>query len=285
MRMRAYALVETSAVPDTPNQRSIQMPTKLTWGLGFLAIIAPSTIAAGIFFYNPDPDRLNEAIVNIGFYPITPPTNLRAPGSIYQVSADGKQYTMLCEVKPERLLPVMRTSPTNKQVSTELRKVRLGMSSAVQQQFESTADAKLIEATKLELDDVEVLEVSLEDLAIIATELMSRGTCGGEVQKYLEAGDYVCQGQQVLKATTIYTVTLDNVASGALKRTTELIKFNYASDATLEGGKIIAGKNLYYGMKLTPRCMYLPNQSSKRPPVTSRWQRVSNYVPILEFFE
>jgi hypothetical protein len=260
------------------------MLTKLKWGLGFLAVIAPLVVVAIALWYNPDPDRLNQAIVNIGFYPITPPTNLRAPGSIYQVSANGKQYTMLCEVKPERLLSVMRTSPTNKQVSTELRKVRLGMSAEIQQQAESTADAKLIEATKLELDDVEVLEVSLEDLAIIANELMSRDTCDGEVRKYLEAGEYVCQGQQVLKATTIYTVALDNVASGGLKRTAELIKFNYASDATLEEGKIIAGKNLYYGMKLTPRCMFLQGQSSKRPPFTSRWQRVLNYVPMLDFF-
>jgi hypothetical protein len=261
------------------------MWTKLKWGLSIFAIIAPLIVVLVIYSYNPNPDRLDEAITNIGFYPITPPTNLRAPGSIYHISSDGKSYTMLCAVQPERLLSVMRTSPTNKQVSTELRKVRLGLSSEIRQQIESTADAKLLEATNLELDDVEVLEVSLEDLAVIANELMGRETCDNVLRKYLEAGDSVCQGQQVLKATTMYSVALDNAASGELKRTAEVIKFNYASDATLEEGKIISGKNLYYGMKLTPRCMYLPGQTANRPPFTTRSQRVLNYFHLLDVFD
>jgi hypothetical protein len=118
------------------SKRANKMATKLKWSLAFLAVIAPLSVLALVYFYKPDPDRLNEAIINIGFYPITPPTNLRAPGSIYHVSSDGKDYTMLCEVQPERLLSVMRNSPTNKQVSTELRKVRLGISAEIRQQIE-----------------------------------------------------------------------------------------------------------------------------------------------------
>jgi hypothetical protein len=260
------------------------MLSRLKWSLGSLIVITPFVAVAWVHFYSPDPDKLDEAIKSIGFYPITPPTNLRAPGSIYYVSADGQQYTMLCEVDPARLLSVMRTSPTNKQVSTELRKVQLGISAEIRRQLESTADAKLVEATKLELDDVEVLEVSLEDLAIIADELMHRGSCDSVVRKYLEEGDTVCQGQQVLKATTIYSVALDNTGEGELKRTAEVIKLNYASDATVEEGKIISGKNLYYGMKLTPRCMFLPGQSSKRPPSASRFLRLLDYVHPSDVF-
>ena len=149
--------------------------------------------------HEPTPDKLNEAIMNIGFYPITPPNILRAPGSIYQVSSDGKYYTMLCDVDPKRLVDVTRTSPTNNRVSSELRKARLGVSADLLRNIKTKADAKLVETVNLQLEDVEVLEVSLEQLAIIADELLKRETCDHEVRKYLEVGDYVCQGQQVLK--------------------------------------------------------------------------------------
>ena len=254
----------------------------LKWGAIALVCVAPLSAAAAIYMHKPNPDKLNEAIVDIGFYPITPPTSLRAPGSIYHVSADGKYYTMLCEVQPERLIAVTRTSPTNNQVSSELRKARLGMSADILQNIESKADAKLVESVKLELDDVAVLEVSLEQLAIIGDELLKRGTCDQVVRKYLEEGDYICQGQQVLKATTKYTVAFDDTATGLLKRTADLIKFSYDSDAKLEGGQIISGKNLYYGMKLAPRCLFLPGQKSRRPPLSS-WNRVANQFPVLDF--
>ncbi len=253
--------------------------SRLKWLVTLAVAVVPLAASATVYFYRPDPDRLNEAIQKIGFYPITPPTNLRAPGSIYHVSSDGKYYTMLCQVQPERLLSVTRTSPTNKQVSTELRKARLGISAEILQQVQSSSNAKLLEAIKLELDDVEVLEVSLEDLAIIADELLGRGTCDKVVRKYLEEGDYICQGQQVVKATTTYTVAVNNAAGGELTRVAEVIKLNYSSDVRVEGGRIVSGKNLYYGMKLAPRCLYLPGQSSKRPPLT-RWERILNHFNV-----
>ncbi|WP_161855812.1 hypothetical protein [Bradyrhizobium sp. CCBAU 051011] len=232
--------------------------------------------------HKPNPDKLNEAIVDIGFYPITPPTSLRAPGSLYHVSSDGKYYSMLCEVEPQRLVAVTRTSFTNKQVSSELRKARLGVTTELLRNIETTVNAKLVESVKLELDDVEVLEVSLEDLAVIANELLHRGTCDQEVRRYLQEGDYICQGQQVLKATTKYTVAFDDTATGLLNRTAEVIKLTFDADARFEGGQIISGKNLYYGMKLAPRCLYLPGQRSRRPPL-SFWHRITDRFPVLDF--
>jgi hypothetical protein len=259
------------------------MSSVMKWGAIFLACAGPPGAVASVYLHKPNPDKLNEAIVDIGFYPITPPTSLRAPGSLYHVSADGKYYTMLCEVQPQRLVAVTRTSFTNNQVSSELRKTRLGVTTDLLKNIESSAGAKLVEAVKLELDDVEVLEVSLEDLAIIADELLHRGTCDQEVRKYLQEGDYICQGQQVLKATTKYTVAFEDSASGALKRTAEVIQSTYDSDARYEGGQIISGKNLYYGMKLAPRCLYLPGQRSRRPPL-NLWQRMANQFTVLNLF-
>jgi hypothetical protein len=254
----------------------------LKWGAILLACAGPPGAVAAVYMHKPSPDKLNEAIEYIGFYPITPPTSLRAPGSLYHVSSDGKSYSMLCEVEPQRLIAVTRTSFTNNQVSSELRKARLGVSTELLRNIEATVNAKLVESVKLEIDDVEVLEVSLEDLAIIADELLHRGTCDQEVRRYLQEGDYVCQGQQVLKATTKYTVAFDNTATGLLNRTAEVIKLTYDSDARFEGGQIVSGKNLYYGMKLAPRCLYLPGQRSRRPPL-SFWHRMADRFAVLDF--
>jgi|SRR5580704_16560628 hypothetical protein len=256
----------------------------LKWGAIFLACAGPPGGVAAVYMHEPAPDKLDEAIIDIGFYPITPPNILRAPGSIYHVSSDGKYYTMLCEVDPKRLVDVTRASPTNSQVSSELRKARLGVSAELLRNIKTSTDTKLMETVRLELDDVEVLEVSLEQLAIIADELLKRETCDHEVRKYLEVGDYICQGQQVLKATTRYTVAFDDTATatGLLDRTAEAIKLSFDSDARVEGGQIVSGKNLYYGMKLAPRCMYLPDQKSRRPPL-SVWYRIANRFPALDF--
>ncbi len=254
------------------------------WGAIFLACAVPPGGVAAVYLHEPTPDKLNEAIVNIGFYPITPPNILRAPGEIYRVSSDGKSYTMLCEVDPKRLVDVTRTSPTNNRVSSELRKARLGASADLLRNIKTKADAKLVETVSLQLEDVEVLEVSLEQLAIIADESLKRETCDQAVRKYLEVGDYVCQGQQVLKATTKYTVAFDDTATGQLERTAGVIKLAYDADARVEGGQIVSGKNLYYGMKLAPRCLYLPGERSRQPPLNF-WYRIANRFPALDFSE
>lgn len=259
--------------------------------LGIIAVATVAVIGAGsvaaVWHYRPDPDRLNAAIENIGFYPITPPSILRGPGSIYNVSGDGRFYVMLCEVSPDRLKSVLRSSPTAKQVTTELSKAKVGIQAEVFNQLQSKDDANLLQSVKLELDEVEVSEVSLEDLATIADELMGRDSCRKAVESALHSGDYVCQGQQVLKATTNFSVAFSNEATASVAsdrgkqlQTAKLIQAHVDGTARVEGDRIVSGKGLYYGMKLAPRCMYLPGERPRRPPITV-WQRMLNQVHVL----
>jgi hypothetical protein len=249
-----------------------------------IATISLGSVAA-VYFSRPNLDQLDEAIGRIGFYPITPPSNLRGPGSIYHVSGDGKSYVMLCEVTPDRLKRVLRSSPTAKQVSSELSKARIGLQADLISRMKSTADADLLQSVKLELDDVEVAEVSLEELAIIAHELLQREACSRQVTESLRAGDYVCQGQQVLKATTMFSVAFKNTGAATvtnknIDERAKAIQAHVAADAKVEGDRIVSGRGLYYGIKLAPRCMYLPGGRAKRPPLTV-WQRWLNAVGFL----
>jgi hypothetical protein len=245
--------------------------------------LLPLSVVAAVAIRSP-PNRLNEAIINIGFYPITPPMLLRAPGSIYHVSANGQDYDMLCEVAPERLMGVTRVSSSTSQVTSELRKAQYQIDSKVIRSIESQVDAKLAESVRLELDDVQVLEVSLEDLSIIADELFHRESCDRVVRQYLENGDYVCQGQRVLKASTKYITTSDDKATGSLQQTTAVIKNNFDSTVSIQGGQSVSGDNLYFGMKLAPRCISLRDAKRQPLPPLTVWDRLVNHFPSLEFF-
>jgi hypothetical protein len=257
--------------------------TKVLWG----AVVAvPFAIVAWVYLHPEEPDGIDKAVRSIGFYPITPPSNLRGPGSIYYVSPDGNYYSLLCEVEPDRLKRVWRSSPTAKQVSNELKKAKVGLGADVLNRVSSSADADLLQTIKLELDEVEVGEVSLEELATIADELLKRTPCAQQVERYLHSDEYVCQGQQVLKATTNYSVEFNDAAKASVKRpvpeggikdAAQVIKANVDADARVEGSKILSGKGLYYGIKLAPRCMYLPGKKGRRPPL-GIVQRFLNFV-------
>jgi hypothetical protein len=179
---------------------------------------------------------------------------------------------------------VTRTSSSTTQVTSELRKAQYALDSKVVHSIQSRADAKLAESLKLELDDVQVLEISLEDLSIIADELFHRESCDREVKRYLENGEYVCQGQRVLKASTKYVAAYDNTAAGSVEHTTDLIRNNFDPTVSIQGGQSVSGTNLYYGMKLAPRCLSLNDAKRQPRPPLSIWDRLVNHFPSLEFF-
>ncbi|SCB36050.1 hypothetical protein GA0061099_1005416 [Bradyrhizobium yuanmingense] len=253
------------------------------WGaLVAIVSIAPLAFVAAIYLQKP-PNRLNEAISAIGFHPITPPMLLRAPGSIYHVSANGRDYDMLCEVSPDRLVGVTRSSASTTQVTSELRRAQYALDSKIVHSIQSRTDAKLAESLRLELDDVQVLEISLEELAIIADELFQRESCDREVRRYLENGEYVCQGQRVLKASTRYVAAYDNTAAGSVQHTTDLIRNHFDPTVSVQGGQSVSGANLYFGMRLAPRCLSFKDAKRQPRPPLSLWNRLVNHFPSLEF--
>ncbi|HET9538320.1 MAG: hypothetical protein ABWY13_14420 [Mesorhizobium sp.] len=249
-------------------------------GLAIAAI--PSAMTAFVWFTNPDPEQLDAAIRRLGFYPITPPNLLRAPGTIYHVTTDGRFTSALCEVGADRLKDFVEESPTEATISEELRKVSLGIDAKIPEMAQSTSDASLLQAVNYQLDDVKVLEVSIEELSNIATELQKRPGCQASILEYLTAGEYVCQVQQVLMASANYTVSTEALAKGVgtLDAVLSAITANIDPNARLTGSTKVTGTGLYYGMKIAPRCMSLIGETPRRPPIT--WQdRLLNSVGLL----
>jgi hypothetical protein len=73
------------------------------------ALVAGFVIAVPLYIYF-TPTRTNqleEAIKQLRFIPITPPTTLRAPGTIYVVGKDGQVASALCQAAASQLKDVM----------------------------------------------------------------------------------------------------------------------------------------------------------------------------------
>jgi hypothetical protein len=239
-----------------------------------LAILAvPSGLAAYVLWFDAETDRLGGAIDKLGFFPITPPTLLRSPGSIYHITRNIDSISPICEAEPARLEQVLKRSATEAMVSRELRKASYGVGAELARQVQSSAEAEMLQSISLEFDKVSVLEVSLEKLAEIAGELQERPICQTEILKYLSAGDYVCQVQTVLLASAAYTVSRQASARGSGKIDTEAlhgaIKANFDPTAEVIGDLKVAGEGLYYGMKFTPRCFAMIGEPPPRLPM--RW--------------
>lgn len=246
------------------------MRRKILLSLLAAAVLAmPAGFAIYVWFYKSDPDRLALAIEKLGFYPITPPTLLRNPGSIYHISRDGRWTSALCEAEPERLKRFTRVSSSQHFVSEELRKAKFGIGAAVGQNARSDAEAAILQTVVLKFEQVKVLEVSIEDLATLAGDLQKRESCQSAVVAYLEAGDYVCQVQTVLLASAAYDVTSEARAKGAATADAvvlDAIKATIDPTAQVTGNSKAAGENLYYGMKFAPRCLALRGQVPPRLP-------------------
>lgn len=239
-----------------------------------LAIVAlPSAVSAYVWYAQAEADPLGEAIDRLGFFPITPPTLLRGPGSIYHITRNIQSISPLCEAEPDKLDKVLKRSATEAMVSRELRKASFGIGARLAKEAQSSAEAEVLQSISLEFDKVSVLEVSLEKLAEIAIDLQQRPVCQTEILKYLAAGDYVCQVQTVMRASAAYTVARKAGARGAAELDTAAlhgtIKAKLDPNAEVVGDLRVAGDGLYYGMKFTPRCFAQVGDPPPRLPI--RW--------------
>lgn len=250
------------------------MRRKILIAVTAVAILAlPSGVAAYVWYFLPETNQLGEAIEKLGFFPITPPTLLRNPGSIYHITRNVQSISPLCEASQAQRDKVVQRSASEATVSNELRRVSYGVSAEVTRRVQSSSEANVLESTSVTFDRVFVLEASLEDLAGIAVDLQQRPGCQTEILKYLTAGDYVCQVQTVLLASAAYTLSRQAGARGSSKIDTDAlhgaIKANLDPTVEVVGDRKVAGDGLYYGMKFTPRCFALVGEPPPRLPL--RW--------------
>jgi hypothetical protein len=234
------------------------------------ALLACVIVAAPIYIYFFKPHQTNyleEAISSLHFHPITPPTTLRAPGTIYVIDDDGEVESALCWVDAKDLIDVMRQSPTETLDKQNLRKATLNSSAKITESLKEQVKGDVIESVSFTLDDVSVLEVSIANLRGLSAKLQDEPGCGDSVISYIKAGKHLCQGQQVLKATATYTITNKREVTGEIAaKLNDAIRATIDPKASFDGKTITTGEGLFYGMRLAPLCMALDDKGVAPPP-------------------
>lgn len=250
----------------------------LTYIVAAIAVAALA-VPVYIYFFSSQPNYVDTAIRKIRFFPLTPPSTLRAPGTIYVVSSDGQPTSSLCEVRSDRLKDFIHESLTETQVAQELRKASFAADAAMEKSLKAQLKADVIESVQFSLEDVSVLEVSIANLRTIASELQKDEACAASVEDYLKAGQYICQGQQSLKATSKYSIRIKRSADAEVSAQVlqDAVRATIDPKAEVDGSTVTAGVGLYYGIRLAPLCFSLPG--NRPPPAPVSWRsRIMNWV-------
>jgi len=245
---------------------------------GIVAAIAVVAVPVAVFaaraVFSGNGD-FESTIVEAGFYPLTPPSKQVVPGSLYQVSKDGRFYTTICRADSADVALYTEVSEAEDVTAKSLEDGRFDLTAEAEQAINASLNGSLVRGVQYSLRDVAVLEIPLERNEEIFVKLTSRKPCHDVVQRLLERGDLVCQGQAVLRATVEYRL----VSSGSAEAVASLLGSTIKS--ALEGalktsivfddGRLVSGVNLHYGVRVNPICVTLPTDELPRhlPPVRS----------------
>jgi hypothetical protein len=186
----------------------------------------------------------------------------------------------LCEVSGERLKEFIHESPTETQVAQALRRASFAADADLEKDLKARVKGDFVESVNFSLEEVSVLEISIANLRTIAAELQKDSSCANSILDYLSKGQYICQGQQVLRATSKYSIQTKKAGEGSVsaRELRDAVRATIDPKANESGSTVISGEGLYYGMRLVPLCMGL-NGNLPHPPVT--WfNRILNFLNL-----
>ena len=248
-----------------------------------LAVVAGPVIYLFLHFGQPS-TALERALLDIGFYPIRPPSTLVAPGSIYHVSADGKFYTLVCKADEQDTRSVMERSSSEEMVARELQDVKYTLDFDSAELVKAKLKSDMIESVNYSLRDVSVLEIPLEKNAEIFARLTGRKSCRDVVDRLLENRELVCQGQSVLIATVQYQLVMKGSSENSAELAKNVPAVKEALETALEtriafdNGRFVSGTALHYGVKVNPLCATRREDTEPRHLPRNQLDRFATFV-------
>lgn len=250
-------------------------------------VVVPAAIYVGIpgdRSGEPDGSGLDTLLRGMGFNPINPPSTLIGLGSVYQVSADGREYRTICPVDPALLAGNVVESPSTRTVAEQLRRASYTMEGKLARKISDKLGADSTESIHYSLTDVELLEVPLAVNRMIFATLTESPACKAEVDFELASGQFVCQGQTILSATADYDVRAASKETDSVqvRQAVSVVKAaidaNAKADSGTSGAKSVAGSGLHWGVKVNPVCIAPPHSRFARVLPRDRFDQVLNFV-------
>lgn len=208
------------------------------------------------------------------FEPLTPPSRLRSPGSIYLI--EGALMRKVCDARRHLSSEDIDESETYSRIRTGDTKSRFELSGG----FVSMLNAKLmgarVESIEFGMRDVTIREIPEAILGKIERQLMADPDCEDAVHDLLTANKKVCSGSASLTASISYKVRFDRrsdltaqaklAVADAIR---ESIEENGGGTVSVRNAEEFSGEKLIYGILLSPRCLEL-NATPGRTSGTGR---------------
>lgn len=224
-----------------------------------------------IYFDRPPPTEVVEDIeVAIKKYyrhdPLTPPSSLRGPGSIYVVD-EGNQVRKVCSTTAEQD-KYIEESTTQSRIATTAAGVRFAVGGSIIESLNAKLAGTRVESIEFGIKDATIREITEAKLGRIENELMSDPYCESRVGRILADNKKVCSGYSSLTASISYKVRF--ARDSELTAETKLAQANVIKEMieTHGGGTVSAqtaeqysGEKLIYGILLSSYCI-LPNTTA-----------------------
>jgi len=232
-------------------------------------------------------NALDRSLLDMGFYPLKPPSTLVGPGSIYHVTRDGKYYVTVCKADQADVTSVIQRSPSEEMVARELQKGKYSLGAEGIKSINAQLNGDVFESAHYTLSSVSVLEISLANNRKIATGLQENKDCDETINELLNNREFVCQGQAVLLASAEYRLTSKAKGGGKVDLTPEKVatvkaalEASVNSDVEFDQGRFTSGTSLYYGVKVNPTCM--ARQGARVLPTLPRnmFDRAVNFIEL-----
>jgi hypothetical protein len=265
------------------------MPKLFTLGV-VLAVAVVGVPGAAFLWSQPAEDQLSLVLRDLGFVPITPPTNLMSVGSLYYVDPEVRFFSPICHPEASDLDGVVKESRSGNFKEELLHKGRFATN--VKVDVGASASGKLDRSYEQKvhysLTDVFVEEITLGHNRLIFAKVMAKRECQDVVMDMMEQGGYVCQGHKILRATAEFKVDVDRnggmgghvklegtVLKDAVKRAVE----SQSDQSVVErSGRLFAGSALKYGVAMNPTCLAPTQGRFARVLPRSMLGRFRNFV-------
>jgi hypothetical protein len=261
-----------------------------------IAAIAACVAVPGLAYTALSPayeqDELREMLLQMGFLPITPPSNLLSLGSIYSIDPEVRFFKMICPASPEDLREAVRQSESAYTVANVLSGTNYSAGLSGKVPPGAAADASVrdefLSKVQLKFNDVSVYEVDLERSYEIYEKLMARKACDRAVSQALAAGGYACQGQALLQASAEYRVNQRDIKTAALESGIDPVAAKNAVVSAAKAGsnvslqdtndRLSTGIALQYGVSMNPTCIAPASGRFPRVLPRTRTERTLNYI-------
>jgi hypothetical protein len=237
-------------------------------------------------------DQLSDTLRSLGYLPINPPSNLMNLGSLYYLDSDVKFFKTICRADADDLNDAVIKSPSTKTLADELDSgnYSIGIKLAadtVGSQRGNVAD-NYVRKVHYSLTDVQLYEIPLGANRKIYSKLMARGDCSDAVWDNIDAGGYVCQGQQIMEATVEYDLKLegekttkaagDSDVSAVAEAVKVAVQAESGAQLIEKAGRFVTGSSLEYGIAMNPTCLAPPHARFERILPASTLGKFINFV-------